>query len=92
MDRDKPEVGDPGLQHWINGRARFEPTQECRRLCFEAIGSRRLEVNLLAADGAGHHLHWAGFLATPGADGDALHAAPPGGKERCVPVEEAACS
>ena len=72
----------------VGGRWGIEPAQEPGHLALQPFVPRCLEVHRLPAVGSGDHLHGSGGLIPPRADGEALQAAPAGGKQCRIPAEQ----
>ena len=75
MDGHEPEMGDTGLEHWVNSIRRAKPIKEDRHFMLKPVSRRRFKMNSLAANRAGHNPHGADFSRMPRTNRDSPHTA-----------------
>ena len=91
MNCHEPEMGQGSFHNPVFFVGVVEPVKKYLYFVIQALGDRRLEVNMLPAYGTRDYLQGAFSIVAPIADGDLLHSvhsAMTGREERSMPSEE----
>src|SRR6266436_7977888 len=85
MNRHEPQMCKTRFQHGVDVSVLVEPVNEGFHLMVQPPRCWRLEVNTLAPDRTGDHLHRASLVVTPRTDADFAHTRAARWEQRRVP-------